>query len=111
LSEKWEFSAKYTYTTGRPYTPPDYINSQLQNRQIYDIAMINSERIPNYQRLDVRIDYRANFTSWNLVAYFEVQNAFDRKNISTFIWNEKTNELIGEKQWPLMPNFGIKIEM
>jgi hypothetical protein len=110
LNEEWEFSTKFTYASGRPYTPIDYNASSAQNRTIYDVDKTNSERMPDYHRLDFRFDYRANFKGWDLVTYLELQNIYNRKNTSTIFWNEKTRETIEIQQIAFFPVGGIKIE-
>jgi outer membrane cobalamin receptor len=110
LNDTWEFSAKFTYSSGRPTTPLDLEASQAQNRTIYDAARINAERIPDYHRLDVRGDYRAHFDGWNLVAYLELQNVYNRENVFMYTWNEKTGEPYVVNQIAFFPVGGVKIE-
>jgi hypothetical protein len=110
LNESWEFSAKFTYSTGRPYTPVDYKASVEQNRMIYDVQRTNSERMPDYSRLDIRVDHRANFAGWDLVSYIEIQNIYNRKNTFTYVYNEKTGKIMNIKQIAFFPVGGIKLE-
>ena len=110
LSDAWEFSGKFTYASGRPYTPIDMANSIQQNRNIFDVAKTNSERMPSYSRLDLRADYRANYDGWNLVTYMEIQNVYGRQNAFMIVFSEKTHELLTVKQIGFFPVGGIKIE-
>lgn len=110
LNDSWEFSTKFTYASGRPYTPVDMVNSNIQNRNILDVSKTNSERMKSYNRLDLRADHRANFDGWNLVTYVELQNIYNRANAFMITWNEKTHELITVKQIAFFPVGGIKIE-
>ncbi len=110
LNSAWEFSTRFTYATGRPYTPLNEAASKLFNRTVYDFARANAVRRPDYHRLDVRMDYRAHFEGWNLVTYFEVQNVYGRKNLFMTVWNEKTHELMDVNQIGFFPVGGVKIE-
>jgi hypothetical protein len=111
LNEHWEFSGKFSFSTGRPYTPVDFVESAKQNRHIYDLTKVNAGRLPDYNRLDLRVDYRANFTNWGLVTYIDLENVYDRQNIFAYTWNERTNSLVKEYQFAFMPVFGIKVEL
>jgi hypothetical protein len=110
LDENWEFSAKFTYTTGRPATPIDEETSRAQNRTVYDVSRINAERLPDYHRLDLRADYRAHFDGWNLVTYLELQNVYNRENVFMTVWNEKSGEPYVVNQIAFFPVGGIKVE-
>ncbi len=110
LNSSWEFSARFTYATGRPYTPLNEAVSKRFNRTVYDFTRANGVRRPDYHRLDIRMDYRAHFEGWNLVTYFEVQNVYARENLFMTVWNEKTHELMNVNQIGFFPVGGVKIE-
>jgi len=110
LSEAWEFSTKFSYATGRPRTPFLMPESAQQNRWIYDVNSINTLRMPDYHRLDLRVDNRHNFSGWDLVAYVELQNIYSRRNVFTYLWNEKTGDEEAVYQIGLFFVGGVKIE-
>ncbi len=111
LNEKWEFSSKFTYTSGRPYTPYKFPESRDQNRPIYDLQQVNARRSPAYSRLDLRMDHRSHFDGWNLVTYLELQNLYNRKNVFQYVWNPKTREVQAVNQIAFFVVGGIKIEL
>jgi hypothetical protein len=110
FNSSWEFSSRFTYATGRPYTPLNEAASRLYNRTVYDFTRANAVRRPDYHRLDIRMDYRAHFDGWNLVTYFEVQNVYARENLFMYLWNEKTHEQMAMNQIGFFPFGGVKIE-
>jgi len=110
LSDAWECSAKFTYATGRPFTPLDLAASAAQNRLILDVARTNAERLPDYHRLDVRADYRAQFSGWSLVSYVEIQNVYNRKNLFMYVWDAKTGKQVITTQVGFFPVGGFVIE-
>jgi hypothetical protein len=110
IGDSWEVSGKFSYASGRPYTPALEPASQQQNRHILDLSRVNAERSPSYSRLDLRVDYRAFFNGWNLVTYIEVENVYGRKNVFQYVWNPKTNRLDELKQIGFFPFGGFKIE-
>ncbi|MBI2428328.1 MAG: TonB-dependent receptor [Ignavibacteriales bacterium] len=103
LNESWEFSGKFRYSTGRPYTP--YNANGTQN-----ISAINSARIDANHSLDLRIDHRWNFERWNLITYVDVQNVYNRKPIDIPRYDEQTGKLKESDAIGLLPSIGISAE-
>ena len=106
----WEFSGKFTYASGRPYTP--YLDDQsiAQNRAIFDLNRVNSERAPDYHRLDLRVDRYFNFSDWSLLVFMDVLNVYNRENVQQFIWNPKTRSRDIIPQYALIPNIGFNVK-
>ena len=109
-NRKWEFSLRWIYAGGPPYTPFDISASEKLNRAVLDGTRINESRYPAYHSLNVRTDRRFSFSKTNLVVYFSVWNAYDRKNIATYFWNENENKEDVVYQWSLLPIFGLEFE-
>ncbi len=103
FNQKWETSLKFRYATGNPYTP--YNSDGTQNVSEYLSARIE----PNHS-LDLRVDRRWNFKSWNLIAYLDVQNVYNRKNSSSVRWDFKENKVDESSSIGLLPSIGISIE-
>ncbi|NNG26756.1 MAG: TonB-dependent receptor [Ignavibacteriaceae bacterium] len=100
ISTEWEASLKFRYSTGRPYTP--YNTDGTQNVSDY-----NSLRFPDNHSLDLRVDKYWFFSEWSLITYIDVQNIYNRNNITTVRWDLRTqspefNESIG-----ILPSIGI----
>jgi hypothetical protein len=100
ISTEWEASLKFRYLTGRPYTP--YNSDGTQN-----VVDYNSLRFPANHSLDIRVDKLWFFSGWSLITYIDIQNIYNRKNITSVRWDERTqnpefNEAIG-----ILPTIGI----
>jgi hypothetical protein len=72
-------------------------------RPIY--GSINSQRVPDYHRLDLRVD--AKFSK-NFTAYGELINAYFRKNVAGYSYSPdyQTRETI--YQLPTLPSVGLQ---
>jgi hypothetical protein len=82
LTQEWSVGGKWTYTSGRPYTPIVGTNGTYSDgrpKPVYD--GINSGTLPDYHRLDLRIDRHLLYDTWKLNAYFELNNVYQRENI------------------------------
>jgi outer membrane cobalamin receptor len=105
LNDKWQFGAKWSYHTGQPYTPVVGTSLYPDGRVRPVYGSINSVRVPDYHRLDLRAD--AKFTK-NFTAYAEIINAYFRKNVAGYSYSPdyKTRETI--YQLPTLPSVGLQ---
>ena len=110
-SSSLEFSARWRYTGGSPYTPIDENLSRLYGRETLDLTRINDVRYPAYHRIDIRTDYRFALGSWQAVAYFDLQNAYNQKNVFYYTWDNKDKRQNTIYQWSLLPVLGITLEL
>ena len=135
LTPTWEFGAKWQYRTGNPHTPIVDANLVLDPRFIEEIGGIenignintaeiiensifipvygekNSERLPSYHRLDIRVSKIFRFNSWKLGIFLELLNTYNRKNILDYRYTSRdysTKEPIN--QLPIIPYLGFTAE-
>ncbi len=108
---EWEFSARWIFAGGTPYTPFDLSRSAQARRGVFDPSRINAERYPAYHSLNIRFDKRFHFSNSNLVVYLSAWNAYNRKNVANYFWNEKENAQDTIYQWNLLPVFGVEYEL
>ena len=130
FTKTFEIGGRWQYATGNPYTPltceenidnPCYQRTlDPRNRQARKIPLygaINSFRVTPFHRLDVRISKTFVFDTWQMGTYLELINAYNRKNVLQFNYDENyardedgevKKEIIG--QLPLVPYVGIILE-
>ncbi len=106
----WEFSARWIIAGGRPYTPYDLEASHSINRGVYQADNINGDRLPAYHSLNIRADRRFYFSGSNLTVYISIWNAYNRKNVAKYEWDEVKNEPKKDYMWALLPIFGLEFE-
>ncbi len=106
INDKWEVGAKWWYHSGAPYTPitgatedPD-----RDGRYIAVYGDINSERMPNYHRLDLRL---SRSFSEKTTAYVELINAYGQKNVSGYEYSADYTDKDPIYQLPMLISFGI----
>lgn len=82
---KFDFASTFIYATGKPFTAPvgQYFITMLDGtqRQYVHFGDKNSQRLPNYHRLDFSItyNYKLNFAEGNAgISFF---NVYNRRNI------------------------------
>lgn len=84
MKNDWDMGLKYRFAGGNPYTPFDMAASQQNymflGQGIADAALLNQNRLSNYNQLDFRIDKKFNFNKTSLGVYLDVQNLLMQKN-------------------------------
>lgn len=81
IGDHWEVGVQYQFLGGTPYTPYDVeATSNIRNwdnigRAVPDYALLNTQRLGNFNRLNLRIDRKWFFERFNLDVYLDVQNA------------------------------------
>ena len=109
-NNEWEFSVRWVYAGGRPYTPFDIEASQTLNRSVLEENRINDDRYTAYHSLNLRFDRRFHFSKSNLVLYLSVWNVYNRQNVATYFWNQSENKPDVIYQWGTLPIFGFEFE-
>ena len=110
-NSKWEFSTRWIYAGGAPYTPMDLAASALVHRAVYDANRINEARYPDYHSMNLRFDRRFHFSSSNLIFYLSVWNVYNRKNLAEYYWNDQEQKQDEIYQWLVLPVFGLEYEL
>ena len=110
LNKNWEFSCKWRYAGGTPYTPFDEQTSQASGNAVLDLTRINEERFDPYHRLDLRFDYRKFFSKVTLVTYFSIENVYNRENQRHAYWNNGQGITDFRYQTGVFPVGGFSLE-
>lgn len=99
LSHRFSLSFNFTYSTGRPYTPPIGKYTIEGAQRIYYAAR-NQYRIPDYYRVDASMNIEGNHkirklahSSWTVAVY----NLLGRKNPSSVYFQTKGGVVNGYK--------------
>ena len=107
-SDQLEVSFRYRYSDGLPYTLKIY-DFNVRRWYTDPTAELNSERNNYYSRLDIMILRRYNFKNFNLTAFLDLQNVFDRDNEwQRVYYDDGTYEM--SYQYKQLPVAGMIIE-
>lgn len=96
FKRNWDLGVKYRIAGGQPYTPFDSDASRTNyltiGQGVYDYSLLNTERLPLFNQLDIRVDKKYNFRNTSLTLFVDIQNALLYKTPSlpkyTFTRNE-----------------------
>lgn len=126
-SPKWSVSAAWQAHSGWPFTPQiiefdtlsvfqdEGLESALRWRE--EFGDLNSDRLPAYHRLDLRVTRRFALAGSNLDIYLDLFNAYDQQNLRSydygtqFIGNDlKWIRYPDEELLPILPSIGFRWE-
>jgi hypothetical protein len=104
-SDRWQYGAKWSYHTGSPYTPVVGTGTYPDGRVRPIYGAINSQRVPAYHRLDLRVDWKRSPT---FTVYGELINAYGRKNVAGYSYSADYRTREPVYQLPVLISFGIQ---
>ncbi len=84
-SDESEYSMRFRYLGGRPYTKPTY-HPEHRMWTVDPGTPFNELRMPYYSVLDLHCQSRWYHGKWTLFAYFELDNALNRMNVWDYIY-------------------------
>ncbi len=105
--------AKVQYTTGNPSTPYSLgvYDVDQDTYSAFPSGAYNSERLPPFWAVSVRIDKLFTFKSWQLLLYVDLINAFHGDNPEFEQYNYDYTEKTYFKGLPFIPSPGVEAKV
>jgi hypothetical protein len=111
LGRRWDVNLAWRYHTGWRITPVSLEEREGEEGGGEDgegelvpvLGRLNSVRVPDYHRLDVRVSRRWPLASGSLTLFLDVQNLYNRQNVAGFDleFDEEAGEILAsEERWP-----------
>ena len=109
LPRNWQIGGRFRYATGNNTTP--VIGARRNDNvdvfaQIY--GAVNSERLPSFNQLDIRVDKTWVFDLWNLDLFLDVQNIYNRRSVEGVTYNYNYIQRQYFTGLPILPIIGVK---
>jgi hypothetical protein len=109
LPHNWQIGARFRYATGNNITPM-IDGRRNDNLDVFApiFGAVNSERLPSFNQLDIRIDKIWVYDLWNLDLFLDIQNAYNRQSVEgvTYSYNYQQRQYF--KGLPILPIIGLK---
>ncbi len=111
LSKRWSIGGKWSYMSGRPYTPVvDKIYDADRDMFWPVFGEENSKRLPATHRLDFRAEYVKPYNTWLMKLYFEAWNLYMHRNIIDITYTDDYAEVRYVYMPPIIAFIGVKAE-
>lgn len=109
---RWEYSGKFRFWTGSPYTPVYRPSANPSNpgeiQNIPDEYL--TKRLKEGHHLDLRVDRRFNYTGWTMIVFMDIQNVYNYRleTLPSYdFWEDKVDNVNGIG---ILPSIGISAE-
>jgi hypothetical protein len=111
LGRGWEAGIRFRLVTGNPLTPVTDSLFDADSDIYWPIyGETNSDRLPTFHQLDVRIDKRREFKHLKFGVYIDVQNVYNQQNPEGYQYNYDFTERQYFTGVPIVPSLGLKLE-
>jgi TonB family protein len=125
IGHGWEIGARFRLVSGNLVTPevcnsasescdPNRINALWSGATGAFSALAfgsrNSERLPLFHQLDLRVDKSWTFALWKLSAYIDIQNLYNQQNVEGINYNYNYTARQYTTGLPILPSFGMRGE-
>ncbi len=111
LPKRWRLGGRARFGSGNPFTPVVNRFYSLDSRTFLPVyGDLDSERLPAFWAVDVRIDKDWVMRNWTLTAYLDVQNTTNNQNAEVMAWTYDYAEEDPITSLPLVPAFGLRGE-
>ncbi len=116
LPRGWEFGARFRVISG-PLTTPVLRPPSLTALYAADAGAYTpiqgepfSERLPLFHQLDMRVDKRWRFRTWQLSAFLDIQNVYNNAAAEAVFYNYDFTQSQVQQGLPIIPSFGLRGE-
>lgn len=114
LNQDWTFGFKWRYQSGQLITPvlsAAQTNIENPDKYVPTYGDLNSKRLPDIHKLDIRLDRNYQYKKWNMDLYVEVLNVYNQANVSGYKYNEDYTDKEDITGLPTIVSFGIKANL
>jgi len=112
LGRGWELGGTFRFYSGNLDTPvvgSFYNPISGQHSPVY--GRINSQRDPNFHRLDLRVEKLWKFSAWKLALYLDLQNTYNAENPEGQVCSYDFGECEDVRGLPIVPILGVRGEI
>jgi hypothetical protein len=109
LTANWEIGARFRFSSGNPLTPiTGAVRDDVTDVFIPVYGGVNSQRLPHFHQLDIRVDRNFIFEKWNLNVYLDLTNAYNNPAEEGILYNYNYSESAFLEGLPILPIIGAK---
>ena len=119
IASRWHLHLAWRFHTGNPTTPLEHtliFDSYGAKSCEREFGEYNTDRLPPYHSLDLRLTKTSEYKSWTLSWYVQILNLYNRSNVHERVFSEVRDEAAGELMgcevsdeplFPILPTLGV----
>ena len=113
-NDKWVFSTKFRYATGRPkdtyIVHENVLGDGNKVRYSQEITDKNGSRLEDFASLDIRVDYKIQIKKVSTTMFLDIVDVLNRFNQAQELFQPNTGKVYYDGLG-IFPTFGIRLEM
>ena len=111
LTPTWTLGARWRYVSGNPTTPvAGAVFDADADVYVPLYGDVNSDRLPAFHQLDLRLDKWWLFDAWRLLTYLEIRNVYNQQNAQAVSYNFDFSQSSTQYELPFFPSIGVRGE-
>jgi hypothetical protein len=111
LPHNWQIGGRFRLVSGNPYTPITHgVFAADEGNYIPVAGPLNSQRVPMFHQLDLRLDKRFVWRKVSLTTYLDVQNVYNHQNAEFVQYSYDYSASRQIPSLPIIPSLGVKLE-
>jgi outer membrane receptor protein involved in Fe transport len=113
LGKLWSLNLQFTYGSGFAYTPSYQQYNSQTHRYEWVQGERNSEYLPAYSRVDVRLSKMFELFGLPTRAFVDVSNILNEENVYGYRYRYDNSAAPYREEillWPILPTFGLTVE-
>ncbi|HVO74490.1 MAG TPA: TonB-dependent receptor [Ignavibacteriaceae bacterium] len=114
LGKQWTLNIRFNYGSGFAYTPRVLRFDLQSNRNIWVDGEKNSDHLPPYKRIDLRVAKEFELFGLQTNLFLDVSNLFNFKNIYGYNYRYDGNGNPYREEvelWPIIPSLGLTVKL
>ena len=116
LGDGWEVGARFRLVSGNLHTPVlgfpalGALYNADAGAYVPLQGPMNSERLPLFHQLDIRLEKTWQFRHWRLMAYLDIWNAYNHQAVEGVQYNFDYSNRAPQTGLPIIPSLGLRGE-
>lgn len=111
INPGWDVGFKWHYSSGLPQTPVTSATyNSTYNFYVPNYGPTNSDRLPDYQRLDFSTSLSTVYDTWQWRFYLEIINVYNARNVLAYDYNSDYTQRKEILQLPFLPYIGFEVK-
>jgi TonB family protein len=111
LPRGWQLGARFRLVSGNPTTPvTGAVYDAREGEYLCIEGKRNSDRVPPFHQLDLRVDRRFTWKRVSLLTYIDVQNVYNHQNPEFLNYSFDCRQSQPISSLPIIPSVGVRLE-
>jgi hypothetical protein len=111
FARHWSAGGRLRFVSGNPTTPvTGSVLDASSGAYVPTYGAVNSDRLPAFSQLDVRVDRTWTYPTWKLDLFLDVQNVTNHGNVEGYSYSYDYSQKTPVTGLPILPILGVEAQ-